>query len=551
MDLVLDTTERAGDHDAPPAAVAAGRDTTERAGDHDATLAAVAAGRDTIERPGVHDTSLAAVASLRNEIAARLACARLAQPAWRNTPVKHRVRVFERFRQLAYRDRSDIALTVTRETGKPLAESLVADVTMALEGARFLARIAEDTLAPVRMRSATLAAWRKVITTHRDPFGVVAVVSPWNYPFFFPAMHCMTALIAGNAVILKPSEHTPACAEILAKLLHEAGVPRDIFQLLPGDGRTGAVLVASDVDKVFFTGSESTGRRIAEACAPRFVPVSLELGGSDAAIVLDDAILDVTASGIVWGRFTNAGQTCAAVKRVIALDAVHDDLVRRIVHIASQLVGGTDVAPLITAVQHATLAAQLDDALARGATVALRHDIGSTDRSAPIVVLTNVSPSMRVWHEETFGPVLAIARAASEDEAIAMANDTRYGLSASIWSGNRARARRLAGRIEAGAIVLNDSVIAAGLAEVPHGGVKASGMGRIHGVEGLRECTRTRTVVDDRLPWLRQPWWFGYGARGATNLDAYLRLTHGRSIVDRLAGLRGTIRLLLSPERPL
>jgi len=230
---------------------------------------------------------------------------------------------------------------------------------------------------------------------------------------------------------------------------------------------------------------------------------------------------------------------------------VHDPLVERIVRAASALDVGADVSRLITAPQCETLMAQLDDAIARGAHVALRKGTGSDPRSAPIVVLTGVTADMRVWQEETFGPVLAVMRSATDDEAIALANGTRYGLSASVWSRNRRRAREIAERIEAGAIVLNDSVIAAGLPEVAHGGVKASGIGRIHGIEGLRECTRTRTVVDDRMPGMRQPWWFGYGAGSARNVDGYLRLAHGRSILDRLAGLSGTIRLLLSPERPL
>ncbi|MES2523910.1 MAG: aldehyde dehydrogenase family protein [Gemmatimonadota bacterium] len=481
--------------------------------------------------------------------------AREAQPGWHVAGPRVRARVIERFRRALYRHRASVAALVTEETGKPLAESYIADVAMALEGARFLARVAEETLAPVRYRSGVLAAWRKSMTTHHDPYGTVAVVSPWNYPFFFPAMHSMSALVAGNAVLLKPSEHTPRCADALARLLHQAGVPPHVFQVVQGDGHTGAALVASPVDKVFFTGSERTGRAIAEACAPRFVPVSLELGGSDAALVLDDARLDVTASGITWGRFTNAGQTCAAVKRVIADHAVHDELVSRIVASVNALDMTTDVGALITADQRELLQAQLGDAIAQGATVAVRREPqgrpGDGDRTAPLVVLTDVTPAMRVWHEETFGPVLAVVRSTSDDDAVRLANATRYGLSASVWSSDRPRARRVAARIDAGAVVLNDSVIAAGLPEVPHGGVKASGIGRIHGIEGLRECTRTRTVVDERLPWLRQPWWFGYGPRTTMNLDGYLRLTHGRSLLDRLAGIPGTIRMLLTPERPL
>jgi acyl-CoA reductase-like NAD-dependent aldehyde dehydrogenase len=459
---------------------------------------------------------------------------------------------------------------MTEESGKPVAESLVADVAMALEGARFLSRIARRALESRSVRSQTLAAWRKTIVTHYEPYGVVAVVSPWNYPFFFPAMHAMTALVAGNAVVLKPSEHTPRSVDHIERLLRAAGVPPDVFIVLHGDGRTGAGLVNASVDKVFFTGSERTGRSIAVACAPRFVPVSLELGGSDAAIVLEDAEMATAASGILWSRFTNAGQTCVAVKRVIAVGRAYDELLPRLVHGVRNLVvsgdattpeSAADVGPVVTAQQRVLIMEQLDEAIAQGATVLARQEPRSNppregggnavDRQAPAVLLGDVTPTMRVWHEETFGPVLVIARASTEAEAIALANGTRYGLSASVWTRSRVRGARIAAQLQSGTAAINDAVITAGLPEIPHGGVKASGVGRIHGVEGLMECVRTRTVVDDALPALRQPWWFGYGAATVTGLDAYLRLSHGAGWFERLSGIPGTIRLMFRPERPL
>jgi len=517
------------------------------------------------EREDVHDRVTLAVAA-----------ARAAAPAWAARAVRDRVAVLERFRALVFAERDAIARTISEETGKPLVEALIADVSMALEGARFLSRVARRTLASRRMRSRTLAAWRKIITVHHDPLGVVGIVSPWNYPFFFPAMHAMTALVAGNVVLLKPSEYTPRSADHLARLLARAGVPEGVFTLLQGAGGVGAALVASDLDKLFFTGSGRTGALIAAQCAPRFVPVSLELGGSDAAVVLDDAPVAFTASGILWGRFTNAGQTCAAVKRVVVMDAIHDELVSALVRGVQSLAldagAGTrspasadapsnskapfDVGPLISTAQRTVLMSQLDDAIARGATVSARRDPAVTspswrDRGAPLVVLTDVTPDMRVWHEETCGPLLVVVRARTEGEAIRLANDTRYGLGASVWSRDRARANRVGSQLVCGAVVLNDSVISAGLAEVPHGGVRASGIGRIHGVEGLLECVRTRTVIDDLLPVWRQAWWFGYDEDGASRIDAYLRLTHGASWRERISGLAGTVRLVLFPSRPL
>ena len=350
--------------------------------------------------------------------------ARRAQPVRQALGPARRAAIVENFRRLLYNQRASVARLIIGGSGKPLPEAYVADVSRALEGARFLSRIVARALRPRRTRSQAMAAWRKTIITHYEPLGVVAVVSPWNYPFFFPAMHVMTALVAGNAVVLKPSEHTPRCGEELVRLLHAAGVPDDVLILLQGDGRTG--------------------RSIAVLCAPRFIPVSLELGGSDAAIVLDDANMGVTASGILWNRFSNAGQTCVAVKRVIAVGAAYDALLPSLKHGVESLTidantsdatRSIDMGPMISAPQRALIMEQLNDAIAQGATVVARNEPRSPgDRMAAAVLLTNVTPAMRVWSEETSGPVLVIMRASSEAEAIALANGTRYGLSGSVWS---------------------------------------------------------------------------------------------------------------------
>ena len=445
--------------------------------------------------PGMVDASTDELSAALVKAQVAVNRARLAQPAWKALGARRRAAIIENFRRLLYR----------------------------------AARVR-------RTRSQTMAAWRKTIITHYEPSGVVAVVSPWNFPFFFPAMHVMTALVAGNAVVRKPSDHSPRCGDELVRLLHSAGVPEDVLILLQGDGRTGAALVSASVDKVLFT-------------------------GSDAAILLDDANMGVTASGILWNRFSNAGQTCVAVKRVIAVGRAYDallPLLKRGVESltidanTSDAARSIDMGPMISAAQRTLIMEQLNDAIARGATVVARSEPRSPgDRMAPAVLLTNVTPAMRVWSEETFGPVLVIMRASSEAEAIALANSTRYGLSGSVWSADRARARRIALQLDTGTVVINDAVVSAGLPEIAHGGVKASGMGRIHGEDGLLECVRTRVVVDDLLTGMRQAWWFGYGPESAARLDAYVRLSHGRSWSDRLSGIAGTIKMLLRPEKPL
>ncbi len=485
-----------------------------------------------------------------------IARARVAQRAWQALGVDARARLIERFRQALYERREEVAELIARENGKPASEATMTEVATSLDLARFYLRLAPDLLAPRRLTSATLALWRKRITIAQEPHGVVAVISPWNYPFMLPAGVVVPALLAGNAVVLKPSELTPSCGALLAELLHAAGVPTDVLQVLQGDGAVGAALVQSDIDKVFFTGSVATGRKVGHACAERFIPCALELGGSDPAIVCDDADVDHAASGITWGRFSNGGQTCVAPKRVYVAAPVYDRFVAamqqrvRSLQLKGAGTASFDVGPLIQPSQSTTLAAQGDDATARGAR-AWRAAGTHPEGVFPPTLLLEVPPAARALGEETFGPLLPIVRVRDDAEAIALANTTPFGLSASVWSRNRARARAIAAQLQAGTVVINDVTLVAGIAEVPHGGMKASGAGRAHGAMGLEECVRTRTVVDDLFTSWRQAWWFGYGADSAARGDAYVRLAHGPSILARLSGVSKTLQLLFRPERPI
>jgi succinate-semialdehyde dehydrogenase/glutarate-semialdehyde dehydrogenase len=495
---------------------------------------------------------------------AAIARAREAQPGWRALPLQARVQCLERFRRLLYERRADVAALIARENGKSVGEATMTEVATTLDMARFFGRIAPERLAPQRIGSSSLALWRKSITITHVPFGTVAVISPWNYPFMLPAGVVLPALVAGNAVLLKPSELTPASGALLGELLHEAGVPNDVLQVLPGDGALGAALTQGAVDKVFFTGSVATGRRVAHACAERLIPCALELGGSDPAIVLEDADIAHAASGITWGRFTNGGQTCVAPKRVFVVGRAYEPFVAamraRLGALRPQGADGAnfDLGPLIDARQRTTLDAQCRDATDQGALAARgdREGNGSahpdgTGRWFPPTLLLEVPPEARVLQEETFGPLLPIVRVTSVDDAVARANASPFGLSASVWSRDRRAARAVADRLEAGTVVINDVTLIAGVAEVPHGGVKESGLGRSHGALGLEECVRTRTIVDDAFTAWRQPWWFGYGPDSANRADGYLRLTHGESLPSRLSGVVKVLQLLFRPERPI
>ena len=494
-------------------------------------------------------------------VARAVARARAAQRAWGARPAGERARHLERFHGALYARRHEVSEALTRETGKPLAEALGGEVLVGLDYARFYAAESRRLFAAPWFTPSSPSMWRKRVRVAHVPLGVVAVVCPWNYPFMLAAGVVLPALAAGNAVVLKPSELTPTSGAMLGELLAEAGVPDGVMTVLQGAGETGAALVGAAVDKVFFTGSVPTGRKVARTCAERLIPCSLELGGSDPAIVLEDADLAHAARGIAWGRFTNAGQTCVAPKRVFVVGDAYEPFLALLARAVESLRAGpassadSQIGPLIRPGQRALLEAQLADALARGARVVARGTArdGGAEGGAyfPPTLLADVSPEMRVMREETFGPLLPVARARDADDAVARANASEFGLSASVWSRDAVRARALAERIEAGTVAINDVAVVAGMADVPHGGVKASGSGRSHGSHGLLECVRTQTLVADRFGGWAQPWWFG-GTTTAelhAGLDAALRLLHGDSMRARLSGVRGAVRLLFGGRR--
>ncbi len=493
-----------------------------------------------------------------DEVLAIVARARAAGRDWAQTPLALRVRALRRFHDALYRRRSEIAESLTRENGKPLVEALGSEVAIGLDFASYYAARAPGFLrAPWRGAVGPAMKRKRVRVTH-EPYGVIGIISPWNYPFVLSAAAVLPAIVTGNAVVLKPSEFTPTSGALLGELFEEAGLPRDVFAVLPGDGVTGSALCDAPVDKIFFTGSVATGRRVAMKCAARMIPCCLELGGSDPAIVLADADVRHAASGIAWGRFSNGGQTCVAPKRVFVEASVYDSFLAaltdsvRALRVGTGMSGESDVGPMIRPTAVASLTAQRDDALQRGATVVAEAGVpAGVGTFFPPTVLANVAPDSRVLREETFGPLLPVVKVRDADEAVALANASEFGLSASIWSRDTARAARLAGALEAGTVAINDVVVVAGMVDVAHGGVKHSGLGRTHGMAGLEECVQTRTTVADQFTAWRQPWWFGYTAEHTAHMDAFVRLSHGAGLFERLGALPGVFKLLFAPRRPL
>jgi acyl-CoA reductase-like NAD-dependent aldehyde dehydrogenase len=483
--------------------------------------------------------------------------ARQAQSAWQALPVAERVAILKRFQRVLSEQRDQVATLISREAGKPAVEALTTEILVVLDAAEFCIRTAHSFLRDEPLPHGNLAMKTKRGKLVREPYGVIGIIAPWNYPFSLPATETLVALVMGNAVILKPSELTPLVALELRRLLLAAGLDPNLMQVVIGEGAVGGALLESDIDKVVFTGSVATGKRVAEIAARRLLPAVLELGGKDPMIVLDDADLDVASSGAVWGSMMNAGQTCLSVERCYVQRSVYDkflELCRRKLEKLRVGVGlGSDVemGPLISERQLRTVEDQVNDAIARGArllTGGRRMTALGPNFYAP-TLLADVTQEMRIMREETFGPALPVAPFDTDSDAILLANDSEFGLAASVWTGNRKRGEAMAGRIKAGTVMINDAISGFGIAEAPHGGFKHSGIGRTHGKLGLAEMVQVKYIDIDLLPRMPKVWWYGYGSNFQQQMSGFIDMLFGSGVGRRVKGAVAAIGALRRSNR--
>jgi acyl-CoA reductase-like NAD-dependent aldehyde dehydrogenase len=475
------------------------------------------------------------------------------QRFWAQLTLADRARYLERATQVLIDESDDIRDLIVREQGKPRNEAFSMELLPTIDALGWIGRAGRELLADEKIKMPQIFFRTKSSAFTYEPLGVIGVISPWNYPWSIPFGEVALALMAGNGVVLKPASLTPLIGERIARVFERAGVPEGLVRVIHGPG-SGQALVESSVAKIFFTGSVETGRGVGEECARRLKGCALELGGKDPMIVLPDANIDHAVAGALWGGFANAGQTGAGIERVYVMREVADRFISGVIagaqrlRVDDPLDWNAEIGPMVSHEQFELVKELVDDAVAAGA--ALRcggptsgpPGLEQGDFYAP-TVLTGVTHDMRIMREEIFGPVLPIVVVGSEDEAVSLANDSVFGLGASVWTADRSKGERIARELEAGMVWINDHMFSHGACQCSWGGVKESGLGRTHSKFGLYECVNVKLRVWEPST-IRNAWWHPYDETLGHALRQAATILYGRPSIRAGALKEGLPSLL-------
>jgi acyl-CoA reductase-like NAD-dependent aldehyde dehydrogenase len=467
------------------------------------------------------------------------------QPFWGQLSLEDRGRYLCRAADVLVEELDEVAELLTREQGKPRLESYTMELLPTVDLLHWCADNGPEILADEKIPYPQLFLKTKRSFFSYEPIGVVGVIAPWNYPWSIPFGEVAIALMAGNGVVLKPASLTPLLGERIQETFEKAGLPEGLVRNVHGGGKVGHALCEASTGKIFFTGSVEVGRTVGETCARNLKGSVLELGGKDPQIVCADADLANAVSGAVWGGFANAGQTCSGIERTYVVRDVADRFLEGVARETGRLTVGdplawdTEIGPMVSADQADAVTELVDDAVASGAervSGGPRVLDGFSGRFIAPTVLTGVEPEMRIMREEIFGPVLPITVVDSEEEAVERANDSNFGLGASIWTRDRQKGQRMARRIESGMVWINDHSFTHGACQCSWGGVKESGVGRSHSKFGFYECVNIKTVTWE--PGMtRDLWWQPYDQTLADAIRSSVKLLYGRN-GNRLEALR-------------
>jgi acyl-CoA reductase-like NAD-dependent aldehyde dehydrogenase len=467
------------------------------------------------------------------------------QPFWAQLSLDDRSRYMRRAVDVLLDELDDLAELLSREQGKPRVESYTMELLPTVDALKWIADEGPDILGDEKQSMPQAFLKTKRAKLAYEPYGVVGVIAPWNYPWSIPFGEVAIALMAGNGVVLKPASLTPLIGERIRTLFEKAGFPEGIVRTVHGGGRIGDALVKSTAGKIFFTGSVEVGRKVGVEAAKRMKGTVLELGGKDPQIVCADADLANAVSGAVWGGFANSGQTCSGIERVYVHEDVADKFLEGVVRETERLTVGdplqwdTEIGPMSSDEQADLVMELVDDAVKSGAkklTGGPKKIKGMKGRFIAPIILTGVTHEMRIMKEEIFGPVLPIMTVSSEEEAVKLANDSDFGLGASIWTKDRAKGDRMSRRIQSGMVWTNDHSFSHGACQCAWGGVKDSGLGRSHSKFGFYECVNVKQLAYEP-GWTRDMWWQPYDQDLGTAISSSARILYGRN-GTRLDALR-------------
>lgn len=469
--------------------------------------------------------------------------ARLAQKKWAALSFDKRRACVEKMRDYLIDHADELVDILVKETGKTKVDALADEVFPCAFACKWYGEQAEKILKPRKLKTSISLMFHKKSMIHRLPLGVVGIISPWNYPLSIPFGEVIMGLMAGNAILLKGPDETPLTIAALARIVDAGQIPDGLFAVVRGPGPDVAdAFFKHQVDKIFFTGSVAVGKELMRKASHTLTPLSLELGGKDPMIVLEDADLERASNGAAWGGYQNAGQTCAGVERIYVHEKVFDPFLKLLAAKTKALRHGhfsdpeVDMGAITTVKQLAKIKEHVEEALSKGAKIVAQSQAKNVSEGNfyPATLLTSVDHSMTIMREETFGPVLCVMKFKSDDEALRLANDSHYALTSSIWTKDMARGRKLAEKIEAGITTINDHILTHALSETPWGGWKDSGMGRTHGQIGLEEMTHCKVINWDTLPAKRNIYWYPFNQETYEGLKTAIRFSFPKGAVDFL-----------------
>ncbi len=478
------------------------------------------------------------------------------QPVWGAKSFKERAGHIFQIRNFIVENADEIAEVISNDTGKTLIDALSTEVVSSAMAANYYAKNAGKFLKRKHLKAGNILLINKRSYIDRVPFGVVGIISPWNYPFAIPFHEVIMGLMGGNAVILKVATQTLEVGKLLKRVIEAGDLPKHLFTFinLPGN-IAGDAFLESGINKLFFTGSVPVGKKLMAKAAETLTPVSLELGGNDAMILCNDADINKAVDGALWAGLSNTGQSCAGVERIYVEENIYEPFVTLLKDEMKKLRIGFDkncnveIGSLTTENQLNTVKAHIKDAIEKGGIIFSPHSLTDELKKGffhPPVIIENTNNNMLVMTEETFGPVLAITKVKDIEEAIDKTNDSNLGLTASVWTEDRKKGKEIASRLEVGSVTINDHLMSHGLAETPWGGFKESGIGRTHSFIGLEEMTQPRVVIDDILPGRkRNMWWYPHNKSVYNGLKGVIEFLYSPNLFKRFEGKIKMIKLYL------